>query len=285
MPAESSELSLESQVPVFRVRELRRTFKRPGRAGVRIVHAVDNVDLEVRHGERLGIVGESGSGKSTLVRMLAALLKPSSGSIQFQGEEIVGLRERQLGTLRGAVQMVFQDPRSSLNPRMTVGRIITEPLRSPLLAGPARASRNHTERLFEVMSQVGLDPDSADRYPHEFSGGQRQRIAIARALATRPRVLIADEAVSALDVSVRAHVLNLIVDLVKDYGLTLLFVSHDLSLVRHVCDTVIVMQSGRIVESGPVAQVYAHPQHPYTAELLAAVPQVRLAGPEQRGWS
>ena len=263
------------QTLVFRARHLCRDFKRTNGSATTVVHAVNDVSLDVAAGQRLGIVGESGSGKSTLVRMLAALMRPTKGSLQFCGQEITGLQERDLGELRKGVQVVFQDPRSSLDPRMKVSRIITEPLRSPLLRGrpdlPAPA-----ERLVEVMRQVGLDPSDADLYPHEFSGGQRQRIAIARALAPRPQVLIADDAVSALDVSVRAQVLNLIDALVRQEGLTLLFVSHDLSVVRHVCDTIAVMRDGAIIECGPSAQVYEQPQHDYTRELLAAIPRVRI---------
>ena len=266
----------QTGVPELEACALTRVF----RTGSREVRAVDGVDLAVRPGQRLGVVGESGSGKSTLVRMLAALLAPTSGSVRFRGQDVTGLPEHRLRALRRNVQMVFQDPRSSLDPRMRVGRIVAEPLRSPALRGQGsqawgRAQRD--QRVAEVMAQVGLDPAMADRYPHEFSGGQRQRIAIARALAPRPSVLIADEAVSALDVSVRALVLNLIVDRVRDDGLALVFVSHDLAVVRHVCDQVAVMSSGRVVESGPVEQVYNEPHHAYTRELLAAIPTIRTA--------
>ncbi|MEL4506168.1 ATP-binding cassette domain-containing protein [Luteococcus sp. H138] len=239
------------------------------------VHAVRDVSLAVYPGDRLGIVGESGSGKSTLIRMMAALDRPTSGQIRFRGTDIGPLPERQLGDLRSSVQMVFQDPRSSLNPRMKVGEIITEGLRSPLLRQRDDVPVNHDARLREVMDQVGLPVDKADSYPHEFSGGQRQRIAIARALAPKPDVLIADEPVSALDVSVRAHVLNLLRDLVAEYALTMVFVSHDLTVVRHVCDQVVVMRHGAVVEAGGIASVYADPQHDYTRELLAAVPRFR----------
>jgi ABC-type glutathione transport system ATPase component len=265
-------------VPEYRVRGLTRLFRQDGTGAAKALKAVDGVDFEVWPGQRLGIVGESGSGKSTLIRMLSALQLPSSGTIEFRGKSIVGLDEEGLGELRSSVQLVFQDPRSSLNPRWRVGRIIAEPLRSPLLRRTKRvplSAAGRRDRLFEVMDKMGLDRDMVERYPHEFSGGQRQRIAIARALAPKPSVLIADEAVSALDVSVRAHVLNIITDRVRDDGLTLLFVSHDLSVVRHVCDSVIVMRAGRIVEAGPVEQVYEAPQERYTRELLAAVPRIR----------
>jgi ABC-type glutathione transport system ATPase component len=263
-------------IPEFVVTDLVRLFRRTGVAGARTTRAVDGVGFEVRAGQRLGIVGESGSGKSTLVRMMAALLPPTSGSIRFRGQEIVGLPESRLAVLRREVQLVFQDPRSSLDPRMRVGRIISEPLRSAALRRLGDMPPDTDERVAEVMAKVGLDPALADRFPHEFSGGQRQRIAIARALAPRPSILIADEAVSALDVSVRAQVLNLIVDRVLDDGLTLLFVSHDLSVVRHVCDSVIVMRAGKVVEAGPVERVYAAPEQDYTRELLASVPKIRL---------
>ncbi|SPF67224.1 adenosinetriphosphatase [Propionibacterium ruminifibrarum] len=263
-------------VPVFEARGVSRTFRRSGTRGRVLTTALDGVDLTVRPGQRLGIVGESGSGKSTLIRVLDALLPPSSGEVLFRGRRIDNASSRQLGDLRSSVQMVFQDPRSSLDPRMTVGDIITEPLRSPLLRSRPDVPRNHGERLAEVLEQVELEADAAGHYPHEFSGGERQRIAIARAIAPRPDVLIADEAVSALDVSVRAHVLNLFADLVRSDRLTLIFVSHDLAVVRHVCDHVAVMRSGRIVESGPIEQIYASPAREYTRNLLASVPKLRV---------
>ena len=254
--------------PIYEVRNLVKIYRR----GPRPVTAVSDVTLDIRAGQRLGIVGESGSGKSTLIRMLAALSRPTSGEIRFAGESIVGRTEAELAWLRRGVQLVFQDPRSSLDPRMRVADIITEPLRSKIWRGLRRPDPQ--ERVTELMRQVGLDPTDARRYPHQFSGGQRQRIAIARALAPSPKVLIADEAVSALDVSVRAQVLNLMTDLVAQHGLTLVFVSHDLAVVRHLCDTIVVMQHGRVVESGLAARVYADPQHPYTQRLLASVPRL-----------
>ncbi len=263
-----------ADVPVFEARRLTRTFRRSGTGGRVIARALDGVDLSVRAGQRLGIVGESGSGKSTLIRV--ALLPPSSGEVLFRGRRIDDASASRLGDLRSSVQMVFQDPRSSLDPRMRVGDIVTEPLRSPLLRGRADIPRDHRERLHEVLAQVDLEADAADHYPHEFSGGERQRIAIARAIAPRPDVLIADEAVSALDVSVRAHVLNLFAELVRGGGLTLVFVSHDLAVVRHVCDSVAVMRGGRIVESGPIERVYGRPEQEYTRTLLASVPRLRV---------
>src|SRR5690606_1000990 len=206
----------------------------------------------------------SGSGKSTLLRLLCALDKPTSGSIRFGGQEITGLPERRLGFLRRSLQIVFQDPMSSLDPRMRVRDIVAEPLVA--LGEPVG------NRVTELLDEVGLPAAAAERYPHQFSGGQRQRIAIARALAPRPAVLVADEPVSALDVSVRGQILNLLADLVDEHGLTLVFVSHDLSVVRHVCETVAVMHHGEIVESGAVDDIWIEPRHPYTRALLAAVP-------------
>lgn len=259
--------------PVFEATDLTRIY----RHGPRQVTALAGVDLVVERGERLGIVGESGSGKSTLVRLLAALDRPTSGSVRFEGVEIAGLPERRLGFLRAAVQMVFQDPRSSLNPRMTVADIVTEPLRSRLVRRQLDRGIDHQARLAEVMAAVDLPVTAAGQYPHEFSGGQRQRIAIARALAPRPEVLIADEPVSALDVSVRAQVLNLLAGLVAGQGLTLLFVSHDLMVVRHLCDRVVVMRAGRIEEEGPTERVFAEPRSAYTRTLLDAVPRIRTS--------
>jgi peptide/nickel transport system ATP-binding protein len=225
--------------------------------------ALDRVNLGISAGDRLGIVGESGSGKTTLVRCLLGLQTPTSGAL----------------TRTPDAQLVFQDPRSSLDPRMRVRDIVAEPLTSRRLRSRyPRALRR--SRAAEVLTQVGLRPEEGDRYPHEFSGGQRQRIAIARALAPRPAVLFADEPVSALDVSVRAQVLNLLTDLVDTEQLTLVLVSHDLAVVRHLCERVVVMRAGRIVEQGPTEQVYRNPREDYTRELLAAVPRLTpLDGP------
>jgi peptide/nickel transport system ATP-binding protein len=237
--------------------------------------ALRGIDLEVGLGQRLGIVGESGAGKTTLIKLLAGLDKPDSGKVWFEGRVISGLPERELGFLRSSLQIVFQDPRSSLDPRMRVGNIITEPLRSKRIRRELKGI-DQRERLEEVLRMVDLPADSADRYPHEFSGGQRQRIAIARALAPKPQVLIADEPVSSLDVSVRAQVINLLADLVEREGLTLLFVSHDLMVVRHLCDSVIVMRAGEVVERGRSADVFEHPQTGYTKALWAAVPRIKV---------
>lgn len=263
--------SSPSEELVYRAAGLNRVY----RSGSRQVRALADASLTLRRGQRLGIVGESGSGKSTLIRILAGLDRPTSGQVWFEDREISRLRERDLGFLRASVQMVFQDPRSSLNPRMRVSQIITEPLRSSLVRRQLPAGVDHRARLAEVMADVDLPLEAAERFPHEFSGGQRQRIAIARALAPKPDVLIADEPVSALDVSVRAQVMNLLNDLVAGHGLTLIVVSHDLMVVRHLCDTLLVMQHGRIVEHGSAEQVYANPQTDYTKALLAAIPRIR----------
>lgn len=255
---------------LFELRGLTRRFT----SGRRTVTALDNIDLMISKGQRIGIVGESGSGKSTLIRHLVALDRPTSGEVHFDGVRIDRSPERELGDLRSRVQFVFQDPRSSLNPRMRTRDIIVEPLRSPLLRSRPDVPHDPQARLREVLAQVGLPPDAGGRFPHEFSGGQRQRIAIARALAARPEVLIADEPVSALDVSVRSQVINLLNDLVDDMGLTMVVVSHDVAVVRALCDQIVVLRQGRIVESGPAAQVLGAPAHAYTQLLLASVPRV-----------
>ncbi|MFI0269957.1 dipeptide ABC transporter ATP-binding protein [Streptomyces luteogriseus] len=235
---------------------LRRDFGR----GKRAVTAVDDVSLTLRRGETLGIVGESGSGKTTLGRMLVGLLEPTAGTLAFEGRPHTGVNP--------AVQMVFQDPVSSLNPRRSVGESIADPLR----ARGERRERSIRERVGELLERVGLEAGHHDRYPHEFSGGQRQRAGIARALAADPRVIVCDEPVSALDVTTQAHVVALLGELQRELGLALVFVAHDLAVVRQVSDRVAVMRHGRIVEEGPVAEVYESPRDPYTGQLLAAVP-------------
>lgn len=255
---------------LFQLTSLSRIFT----TGRRQVIALDSVSLTINPGDRLGVVGESGSGKSTLARQLVALDRPTSGEVHFDGRRIDHLREPALGELRSRVQFVFQDPRSSLNPRMKVRDIIVEPLRSPLLRARSDVPHDHPARLAEVLHQVGLPADSADRYPHEFSGGQRQRIAIARALAARPEVLVADEPVSALDVSVRSQVINLLNDLVDDMSLTIVVVTHDFAVVRELCDWVAVLRHGRIVEHGPTEKILTRPEHDYTRLLLESVPRV-----------
>jgi ABC-type oligopeptide transport system ATPase subunit len=242
------------------------------RRNVGAVHAVDGIDFDVYAGETFGIVGESGSGKSTTARLIARLLDPSAGEVRFDGQAITALRGAALKQLRRELQMIFQDPYSSLNPRKTIGSIIAEPLAIHHIE-PDRAGRKRAVR--ELMDTVGLNPEHYNRYPHEFSGGQRQRIGIARALALRPKLLIADEPVSALDVSIQAQVLNLLRGLQREMGLTLVLISHDLSVVRHMCDRVAVMRAGKIVELADNETLYSSPSHPYTKELLAAVPGAR----------
>ncbi|MFI1562491.1 ABC transporter ATP-binding protein [Streptomyces sp. NPDC020490] len=239
------------------------------RKQVGAVRAVDGVDFALGRGETLGIVGESGCGKSTLARMLVSLERPTAGSIRYKGEDVTRLSGRALKAVRRNIQMVFQDPYTSLNPRMTVGDIIGEPYEIHPEAAPKGDRR---KRVRELLDVVGLDPEYANRYPHQFSGGQRQRIGIARGLALRPEVIVADEPVSALDVSVQAQVINLLDRLQREFGLSYLFIAHDLSVVRHISDRVGVMYLGRIMEIGTHREIYEHPTHPYTQALLSAVP-------------
>ncbi len=266
-------------VPLLEVQHLRKTYALPRRhlwQPPPHLHAVDGVSFALQRGRSLGIVGESGSGKSTLARLVMALEAPSGGSVRLLGQDLHRLGAAALRAARKDFQMVFQDPFGSLDPRVPIGRSVAEPLHATpaALTGDARARVDH--RVAEVLDAVGLRASDAARYPHEFSGGQRQRIAIARALITRPQLIVADEPVSALDVSVQAQVLNLMQDLREAHGLSYLLISHDLAVVNHLCDEVAVMQAGRIVEQGPPERVFTAPRHPCTQKLLAAVP--RLAG-------
>ena len=233
------------------------------------VHAVDGVSFDIRPGETLGLVGESGCGKSTTARLITRLLDPTSGSIRFEGEEIATAKGARLKALRREMQMIFQDPYSSLNPRKTVGSIVAEPF---AIHGMAKAEGERKRAVQELMEQVGLNPEHYNRYPHQFSGGQRQRIGVARAIALRPKLIIADEPVSALDVSIQAQILNLLRELQRELGLTIVFIAHDLSVVRHMCDRVAVMYLGKVVELATADHLYAHPRHPYTGALMSAVP-------------
>jgi len=231
------------------------------------VHAVEDVSFDIFPGETLGLVGESGSGKSTTARLITKLLDATAGTIAFDGHDITSFSRRQMRPLRREMQMIFQDPYSSLNPRQTVGQIISAPY---AIQG---GERNVRRRVQELMDRVGLNPEHYNRYPHEFSGGQRQRIGVARALALSPKLIICDEPVSALDVSIQAQILNLLEGLQHDFNLTYLFISHDLSVVRHISDRIAVMYLGHIVEVGRAEELYENPKHPYTASLLSAVPK------------
>ena len=238
------------------------------------VRAVDGVSFAINEGECVGLVGESGCGKTTLGRTLLQLIEPTAGTIQFAGQAITDLR-----TFRRQAQMIFQDPYGSLNPRMTVGKIITEPLRIHKLS---KNKSDEQARVAELLKSVGLAPEHARRYPHEFSGGQRQRIGIARALAVQPKFIVCDEPVSALDVSVQAQIINLLQDLQEQFKLTYLFIAHDLAVVEHISDRVLVMYFGKVVESASAAEIYDHPTHWYTQALLSAVPDVDPARRRKR---
>ncbi|MBE7733086.1 ABC transporter ATP-binding protein [Devosia faecipullorum] len=263
---------MSEKEPILKVRDLSVEFNLPGGSlfgPKRILKAVKSVSFDLYQGETLGIVGESGSGKSTLARAITRLVQASGGESVWLGQDVQKMSSKQLLALRKDIQMVFQDPLASLNPRMTAGAIIAEPLRthSPEVGKPERMAR-----VAEMMDKVGLSPAMINRYPHEFSGGQCQRIGIARALITRPRLVVCDEAVSALDVSIRAQVINLLMDLQKDLGISMLFISHDIAVVRHIAQRVLVMYLGEVVELGDAEQVVSNPQHEYTKKLIAAVP-------------
>ncbi len=259
---------------LLRVTELTKHFAtRRGKAGI---HAVDGVSLTLKSGETLGVVGESGCGKSTLGRSILRLIEPTSGEVVFDGQDLLALGPSALRAKRRDMQMIFQDPFASLDPRLNIGTIVAEPLVIHRIGD--RASRR--QAALEMLETVGLEADAAKLYPHEFSGGQRQRIGIARALVLRPRLIVADEPVSALDVSIQSQILNLLVELRRRFALSYIFISHDLAVVEHVSDTVAVMYLGRIVESAPTEELFARPSHPYTEALISAVPQ---SEPARRG--
>ncbi|MFI6452096.1 ABC transporter ATP-binding protein [Streptosporangium amethystogenes] len=269
--------------PILEVRNLVKHF--PLTQGIVLrrqigsIKAVDGVSFDLRRGETLGIVGESGCGKSTLAKLLMALERPTSGSVRINGREVAQTRGGELKRVRRNIQMVMQDPYTSLNPRMTVGDIIGEPFEIHRDVAPKGDRRRRVQELLEV---VGLDPDHVNRYPHQFSGGQRQRIGIARGLALRPEIIVCDEPVSALDVSIQAQVVNLLERLQDEFGLAYVFIAHDLSVVRHISDRVGVMYLGKVVELGEETEIYDRPAHPYTQALLSAVPVPNPEGRERR---
>jgi oligopeptide transport system ATP-binding protein len=261
-----------SAEPLLEVNDLVKHF--PVKTGILIdrevdqVRAVDGVSFSIPRGETLGLVGESGSGKSTACRAVLQLIQPTSGSVRFDGREIAGLSRRQMRPLRREMQMIFQDPYASLNPRKRIGQIVGDPLKRQGIASGSDLRR----RVQELLERVGLSSEHYNRFPHEFSGGQRQRIGIARALALQPKLVVADEPVSALDVSIQAQIINLLDDLQDEFGLTYLFVAHDIGVVRHISDRIAVMHNGKIVEQGSADQICEHPSDPYTRKLLDAVP-------------
>ena len=256
---------------ILEVHDLVKNFSIKTSAGIRVVRrsvqAVSGVSLSIGAGETVGLVGESGSGKTTVGRCVLRLIEPSGGSVKFKGQELIGMPAKELRSLRSQMQIVFQDPYASLDPKMTVGSAIAEPLVIQKVPG------NHEDRVNELLELVGLAPDHARRFPHEFSGGQRQRVGIARALALNPSLIVLDEPVSALDVSIQAGVVNLLEDLQNQLGLAYLFIAHDLSVVRHISDVVAVMYLGKLMEVAPAEQLYTLPAHPYTQALLSAVPE------------
>jgi oligopeptide transport system ATP-binding protein len=268
--------------PLLQVKELSKYF--PVTRGALVsrkigdIKAVDRISFDIYDGETLGLVGESGCGKTTTGRVLLKLIEPSEGQIIYHNQDITPLSKRAMSPLRRQMQIIFQDPYASLNPRLTVGEAIGEPLVAHRLASRAEAK----ERVLELLRVVGLSPFHYNRYPHEFSGGQRQRVGIARSLVMNPKFIVADEPVSALDVSIQAQIINLLQHIQADYALTFLFISHDLGVVRHLSDRVLVMYLGRLAELGATEQLFAEPKHPYTQALLSAVPSVKKRKTQQR---
>ena len=271
---------MEERQVLLRVRNLRKWYpvNRWFFEKQRYVQAVDDVSFDLYSGETLGIVGESGCGKSTLLRTLLRLTEPTAGTVEFDGTDLAALSKKDLRAVRKNMQIVFQDPYSALHPRMKIGDAIAEPL---IISGMMEDAQQRRARVEELIRMVGLNPSCADRYPHEFSGGQRQRIVIARALATNPRLLYCDEPVSALDVSVRAQVLNLLEEFQQELKLTYVFISHDLSVVEHLCSRVAIMYLGQLVEIGDTEQIFSDPRHPYTQALLSAIPMIGRAKGER----
>jgi oligopeptide transport system ATP-binding protein len=266
-------MNLKASAPLLEVKNLKKHFPITGGffgKQVAQVYAVDGVSFTLEAGKTLGLVGESGCGKSTLGRSILRLIEPTSGSIHYQGEDITHVSQQRMRDLRRELQIVFQDPFSSLNPRLTVRKILEEPFD---IHGLFKRESERTEQIERLMKEVGLRPELADRYPHEFSGGQRQRIGIARALSLKPKLIVADEPVSALDVSIQSQILNLMMDLRDAYQLSYIFVAHDLAVIEHISDEVAVMYLGRIVEHAPAKELYANPTHPYTRALIASIPK------------
>lgn len=256
--------------PLLSLRNLTKVFEIKGSTGVR---AVDGVSLDVQPGQTLGIVGETGSGKSTLGRLMLRLIEPTSGEVTFNNVNLLDVKAKELRQYRRQMQMIFQDPLASLDPRMSVGNLIME----PLVIHQIGSKTEQIQMVQNILAKVGLSPDAFDRFPHEFSGGQRQRISIARAIITQPQLIVADEPVSALDVSIQSQILNLMLDLRREFNLTYVFISHDLAVVQHIADVVAVMYLGKIIEMAPALEIFTNPKHPYTKALISAIPQIDVA--------
>ena len=259
----------DKKIPLLEVKDLGKDFVSKGSRGKKTVHALNGISFTVYQGETFGLVGESGCGKTTAGRVINCLTKPTRGQVLFEGKDLFQMSKTEMKKARREIQMIFQDPYASLNPFFTVGEIIAEGLELHKLCANAKERR---ERVYELLNMVGLSKEHANRFPHEFSGGQRQRVGIARALALNPEFIVCDEPISALDVSIQAQVVNMLMKFQRELGLTYLFIAHDLSMVRHIADETAVMYLGTMVEYGPTEEVYGHPAHPYTQGLLSAVP-------------